>query len=129
MVDIAHQVTHWREGALEDWQVSQDLLAKGRIRHTLFFVHLALEKLLKAIVCEGTQDLAPRTHNLIRLLELTGLQASEAQLRVLATTNEFSQAGRYPDSGTPAPTPEQARLHADQADEVFQWLMSTFSPR
>ena len=58
MIDIAQQIAYWRSGAREDWSVAVDLVERGRTRHGLFFVHLAIEKALKAHVCERTQDLA-----------------------------------------------------------------------
>jgi len=48
MVNVPTQVSYWRKGAQEDWQVACELIAAGRIRHGFFFAHLALEKLLKA---------------------------------------------------------------------------------
>ncbi len=66
MIDIAKQVAYWREGAVEDWEVARDLIERGKTRYGLFFVHLSLEKLLKAHVCRHTQDVAPRLHNLVR---------------------------------------------------------------
>jgi HEPN domain-containing protein len=60
MFDIEKQVAYWRNGAAEDLQVAQDLIKRQRTRHGLFFLHLALEKLLKALVCRQTQDLAPK---------------------------------------------------------------------
>jgi HEPN domain-containing protein len=64
MIDISKQIAYWQSGAKEDWDATQDLIKKGRVRHGLFFAHLALEKILKALVCQQTQALAPRTHNL-----------------------------------------------------------------
>jgi len=84
MLDIQKQIDYWHKSAVEDWQVAQDLLNEGRVRHSLFFAHLSLEKLLKAIVCYHTQDLAPRLHNLVRLAELTGLSWNETQIDTLA---------------------------------------------
>lgn len=124
MVDIAQQIEHWRDGAREEWQVAGELLEKGRVRHALFFTHLALEKALKAHVCRQTGDLAPRTHNLVRLAELGGRQCAPVQLRTLAKLNDFSQTGRYPEGATPVPTLAEARQYVDDAELVFQWLMS-----
>ena len=123
MVDIALQIAHWREGALEEWQVATELLEKGRVRHGLFFAHLALEKALKAHVCRHTGDLAPRTHNLVRLAEVAAVKPTTAHLQLLSILNEFSEAGRYPDGRIPLPTPDQARLRMSEANEVLQWLM------
>ena len=72
MIDIEKHVDFWREGAREDWAVALELVNKERTRHGLFFAHLALEKALKALVCQKTRDLAPRTHNLVRLAEFAG---------------------------------------------------------
>lgn len=67
MIVIEKQVAYWQDGAIEDWGVAKELIKRNKTRHGLFFVHLALEKLLKAQVCRRTQDLAPRVHNLVRL--------------------------------------------------------------
>ena len=124
MVDIGLQSDHWKRGAQEEWQVAGELLEKGRLRHALFFTHLAVEKALKAHVCRKTGDLAPRTHNLVRLAEVAGLQPSPDQLRILAALNEFVLAGRYPESLTPEPSSEEARRYRSDAEKVFQWLMN-----
>jgi HEPN domain-containing protein len=73
MIDAERQAAHWRSGALEDWKVARDLIGNGRVRHGLFFAHLALGKALKARVCARTRDLALRLHNLVRLAELAGV--------------------------------------------------------
>ena len=53
MIDVEKQVAYWRASAAEDWQVTEELVSLGRTRHSLFFAHLALEKLLKAHVCRA----------------------------------------------------------------------------
>jgi len=122
MVDIQHQVTHWRNSAQQDWDVAQDLVNRGHVRHGLFFAHLALEKLLKAHVCKNTNDLAPKQHNLVRLSELAGLETDEKQLDLLADMNAFNIEGRYPEQLTPEPSPEEVRSYTERTEEVFQWL-------
>lgn len=87
MVDISKQVSHWREGAVEDWGVAQELIDRNKIRHGLFIAHLALEKTLKAHVCRITGELAPRIHNLVRLAEIGGLTLSDSQIDLLADVN------------------------------------------
>jgi HEPN domain-containing protein len=79
------------------WEIAQELIERGRTRHGLFFVHLSLEKLLKALVCRHTRDLAPRLHN---LAELAALPLSQAQADVLAEINAFHIESRYADSAT-----------------------------
>jgi len=127
MVDIQKQVAYWQNGAAEDWQVAQDLINSGKVRHGLFFAHLALEKLLKAHVCRRTQDLAPRLHNLVRLSELAALTSSQARLDILAEMNAFNIEGRYPDSLVSPPSLREANDYVRRAEEVYQWLMNLLS--
>jgi HEPN domain-containing protein len=123
MVDIEKQISYWRGGAIEDWQVAHDLVSQGRPRHGLFFAHLALEKLLKAHVCKKTRDLAPRIHNLIKLAELASISLDQDHIGVLADLNLFNMFGRYPDMLQSEPGVAKAKQFMGQAEEVFQWLM------
>ena len=124
MVDIAKQIAFWRDSAKEDWDVARQLVDNRRTRHGLFFAHLALEKILKAIVCKQSQDLAPRLHNLSRLAELAALTLDTRRMEVLAEMNAFHIEGRYPESMMNAPTKEEALNYIAGAEEVFQWLMN-----
>jgi HEPN domain-containing protein len=84
MIDIEKQIAFWRDSAKEDWDVARQLVDNGRTRHGLFFAHLSLEKILKAIVCKQSQDLAPRLHNLSRLAELAALTLDAGEMEFLA---------------------------------------------
>jgi len=123
MVDIAKQIAFWQESAKEDWDVGRQLVDNGRTRHGLFFAHLSLEKILKAIICKKSQDIAPRIHNLSRLAELAGLMADNDKIEFLAEMNAFHIEGRYPESLTKPPTKEEALEFMAKAERVFQWLM------
>jgi HEPN domain-containing protein len=127
MINVEKQVTYWHDGAIEDWEVAESLISELKIRHGLFFAHLALEKLLKAHVCRHTQDLAPRIHNLIRLAELTTLHLSSEQIDILADMNVFSLEGRYPDPFTQPPSPAEAKEYLDHAQKVYEWLKNQLS--
>jgi HEPN domain-containing protein len=95
-----------------------------RTRHGLFFAHMALEKILKAIVCKHSQDLAPKLHNLSRLSELAGINLDSEKIEVLAEMNAFHIEGRYPESLMKPPAKAEALNYMTRAEEVFQWLMS-----
>lgn len=124
MIDVAKHAAYWLEGAREDWAVAGELLAKGRSRHGLFFVHLALEKALKAVACRATDDLAPRTHNLIRLAQAARLTLDRTQRDILAEANAFNVEGRYPEALGLPPKPEEALAYLNRARSVFEWLTS-----
>ena len=122
MIDINKQIAYWKDGAHEDWLVANELVNSGRIRHGLFFVHLALEKILKAHVCMKTGDLSPRTHNLLKLAELAGLELTNQQTSGLAIINSFNLEGRYPETELPVPSKKQAAAYLEGVEEIFRWL-------
>jgi len=124
MIDINKQISYWKNGALEDWEVAQELVNNGRGRHGLFFAHLAIEKLIKAFVCRYTQDLAPRIHNLVRLAEIAALPLNQTQIDIIAEMNAFNVEGRYPDSSILPLTHVESQDYLSRAGEVYQWLMN-----
>ena len=122
-MDIEKHVEYWRCGALEDWEVGAKLVCEGKTRHGLFFLHLALEKALKALVTIHTGEVAPRIHNLVRLAEIAGLTLDDHRMDALADMNQFQIEGRYPELLPTSPTQDEAEGFLKLAMEIFQWLM------
>jgi len=123
MVDISEQIKYWRKTAQEDIEAAQQLILAAKVRHGLFFAHLALGKLLKAHVCRCKQEIAPRIHNLVRLAQMSDLEIDEIKLDVLAEMNEFNIEGRYPLNFIAPPSDKEAAEYMKKASEVFQWLI------
>ena len=126
MIDIGKQVAHWRKSAEEDWSVAQGLVSQDKVRHGLFFAHLALEKTIKAHFCKATGELASKIHNLVRLSQKAGLQLSEDQIDLLAEVNEFNIEGRYPGMLLPPPSREEADGYMVRINEVLKCLNNLF---
>jgi HEPN domain-containing protein len=126
MIDINKQITYWRQSAEEDLSVAQDLVARDKLRHGLFFAHLALEKILKAHVCKATGELAPKTHNLVRLSEKALLKLSDNQIDLLAEVSEFNIESRYPEMLLPPPSREEAARYIIRIQEVLKCLNNLF---
>ena len=106
--------------------MATELIALGRHRYGLFFVHLAIEKLLKAHFCLHTGELAPRTYNLVYLAERAGLNVDTMQSDVLADLNPFNIEGRYPSPQLPGPTADEAKTQFQRAEEIYEWLTRLF---
>lgn len=122
MIDIKKQILYWQNGSYEDWEVALELFKRQRIRHSLFFAHLSLEKMLKAILCRKTNDLAPPIHNLVRLADLGRVILNEEQRDLFADVNEFNIEGRYPEMLTPPPLEDEASEYLKKIEEALQWL-------
>lgn len=124
MIDIEKQVAFWRDGAIEAWGEVPGMIRRGRTSFALFFLHLALEKALKANVCRQANDLAPRIHDLAKLAHLARLSLSEEQLDVLADANPFDFESLYGDASVPPLSRQEATLLLGRTKGVFEWLIS-----
>ena len=122
MVNIDKHISYWKSGAEEDFQVADQLIRSGKIRHGLFFLHLTLEKILKAHVCRNSRDIAPRLRNLARLSELSGIAFKQEDLDFLAEMNPFNIEGRYPEMWGPVPSREEADTLLQKSGGIFEWL-------
>jgi len=122
MVDIVEQMNYWKNGSLEDLEAAKQLISGNKVRHSLFFAHLAIEKILKAHICKYTQKIAPKIHNLIRLAEIAGLSLTEDNIDFLAEMNEFNLEGRYPASFFPPVSIEEAKDYIKKTQETLQWF-------
>ena len=82
-MDVDKQIEYWTTGAAEDLGAAEILLQQGYTRQSLFFAHLALEKMLKAHVVRAKRDVPPRIHNLVRLAQLAEMKLNEEQEQFL----------------------------------------------
>jgi HEPN domain-containing protein len=126
-MDVNKVVQYWVELALADWPVVNHLFASGDYNYALFFGHLYLEKLLKALVVKATQQHAPRRHDLLLLAERAGLTVSEDIRDVLVRITGYSTETRYPEERLGVQkryTREYCEGEIKVIREVAQWLKS-----
>lgn len=95
--DQKKMVDYWRETAEHDYGTMRALFKSKRYDASLFFGHLILEKILKALVVKETKEPAPYTHHLVRLSEISETILDENELDLLGTVNEFNIDARYPE--------------------------------
>ncbi len=69
----------------------------ARYSDSLFFGHIILEKVLKALVVKKIGEHAPFTHDLVQLQGLAGISLSKAETDILDEANDFNIRARYPE--------------------------------
>ena len=98
MMTKQQHIDYWVKTAEKDWIAVQQLFDAKSYVHSLFWAHLVLEKLCKAHwVKDNVENVPPKIHNLIVILETTKLQVSAIDLNFLRSMNQFQLEGRYPD--------------------------------
>lgn len=91
-------IAYWVDTAKKDWRAVQNMYQSKDYLHALFFAHLVLEKLCKALwVKNNAGNTPPKIHNLVKLLNESGVQYSDEQLDFINIMNTFQLEGRYPD--------------------------------
>jgi HEPN domain-containing protein len=124
MLDIQKQIDYWRKGAAEEWEFACELLTRGRTRHGLFFLHLTVEKIIKAHVCKKTGDIPPKIHALLRLAALTGLAVSQEDSDFLGELTLFNIEGRYPNFYGELPPDSDVQRIRRETERVYLWFLN-----
>jgi HEPN domain-containing protein len=96
--DVEKTVEYWRLGAEYDLGVADALLAAGKNPYALFMGHLALEKLLKALVVKETGKHALYTHSLPMLAGKLAFAVPDRIKADLIVFMEFHSEARYPEA-------------------------------
>jgi len=94
--DIEKTIKYWRDGAKYDMDTAKALYEKTRYPYALFMGHLAIEKLLKALVVKNTKKHSPYTHSLDKLARKSKIDFPEEILIKLREFMEFHFEARYP---------------------------------
>ncbi len=124
-MNVAEVVEYWLESAEDDWPVVNHLIASGDYHYALFFGHLYLEKLLKALVVRTTGEHAPRTHNLLILAERAGLDVPDDKHQQLIRFTAYNMETRYPEERRLLRNRYSKRyteMEIDAIQEVGSWL-------
>ena len=124
-VDIKKLFNYWLSDAEESWSVAQTLFRHNKYPESLFFGHLTLEKILKALVVAITQKHAPPIHNLVRLIQLTDLETTKEQMADLGKWTRYCIAGRYDNEKTffrKQCTKQYTKENFNKIENYFLWL-------
>jgi len=129
-LDIPNIKSYWIKEADEALTVAEHLFEKEDYSYALFFGHLAVEKILKALYVDLKEEHAPPIHHLIRIARLAGLSLDEEKTDALILISSFNIEARYPDikrsfrkKCTQQYTLEQMRI----IKETFRWLKETLT--
>jgi len=101
------------------------MLKTGRYVYVVFMCHIAIEKLLKAIVAEVTDKTPQKTHNLLYLIKLANLSIPQELFDFIAKINNSSVVTRYPEDFKMLITsyPEEiVREYHENTEKVLKWL-------
>ncbi|MBU0694233.1 MAG: HEPN domain-containing protein [Candidatus Omnitrophica bacterium] len=91
------ETNNWLNMVDYDIDTAEQMLKTGRYVYVIFMCHLAIEKALKAVVCEETNKMPPKTHDLIILINMSKVKISEELLDFIGMINNAAVVTRYPE--------------------------------
>ena len=123
--DIDKTISYWFWGAKYDLGVANAMFKTQKYPYALFMGHLAIEKLLKALVVKYTKKHAPFSHSLPYLAEKSGIKIPPSVRMGLREFMEFHFEARYPDASKlfyDKCTKAYAAAKLKEMKKVFQWI-------
>lgn len=120
-------IKYWKNGAADDLDTAEELFKIKKYHHCLFFLHLSLEKLLKALHQHKKNQPAPPIHKLTRLAEISSItldDTSKAQLSEISTFNISARYDDYKQSFYQKATKEYAQKWLKNGKRLYQHFLS-----
>lgn len=96
-MDTGGVINYWTRSSQEDLKTATGLFRLGRYQHCLFFCHLFIEKIIKALAVKASGRPAPYGHKLSKLAKPTKIDFSDKQLDLLDELTAFNIEARYND--------------------------------
>lgn len=127
---LTEQIAYWQRSSAEDFAAARSLYAKKHYPQCLFFCHLAVEKLLKALVVQRTGESAPFMHDLRQLAARAGLKVDADRTRILEEIFTFNIVGRYADAKLSFYRKYNRKVYAERyltvTKDILVWLNGEF---
>ncbi len=120
-------VNYWISEAEESLGVARHLFEKEDYSYALFFGHLAIEKIIKAILAQRLEQQIPRSHNLLRLAQEADIDITDELKHSLIRITTFNLESRYPDYKQEFRrkcTAQFTSKELKRVEEIFVWLKS-----
>jgi HEPN domain-containing protein len=121
-------IDYWLKSADHDLSAAESLFQSEKYDWCLFIGHLVLEKTLKAIFVQTNENkVPPKTHNLVKLAEISLLNLTDEQKMFLGEVNDFNLESRYPDYKHEfynSCTKEYTDKYLIEIKEYYKWFKS-----
>ncbi len=121
------RVAYWKDLADYDIVTAEAMFATKRWLYVGFMCHQVIEKTLKAYWCKTQPNDPPYVHNLVRLINGSGLdeQMTEEQLEFIDQMTPLNIEARYPEYKEAllrALSEEKCREIIDSTKSLTKWI-------
>lgn len=124
-MDEQKVIKYWLTTAKQDFETAEILFKNKKYHHSLFFCHIGIEKMLKALVVKATKTAPPLIHDLIRLSEKAEVSLNSKRKNELAEISTFNIETRYDDyklSFYKKANRQFSLKYLNKTRRILQWL-------
>jgi HEPN domain-containing protein len=122
---MSKALDNWLKSSDYDIKTAQALLKSKRYVYVIFMCHLSVEKALKALVVNRLRKAPPKTHDLLYLANLAGVEIPKDHESIMAHLNEASVPTRYPEDMTrlvKSYNKRAAERYLRETKDLLKWL-------
>ena len=106
MINVAKQIDYWCNSAENDIETSAILITSSKFIEGMFFCHLSIEKIIKALIVKKTENIPVRSHDLFYLIGIEEIEITEEQSDFIQILMKYQLECRYPEFYPKKPSDE-----------------------
>ena len=88
----------------------------------MFFCHLSIEKIIKALVVKNTKEIPPKSHDLFNLSDKADIQINDEQKEFLRILMKYQLEGRYSEHYPDAIYVNLVNDYLNKTKNIFAWF-------
>ena len=126
---MSDKYKEWLKQADYDMDTADAMYISGRYFYAVFMCHLSIEKALKGLYYKILDEVPPKTHNLLYLVNKIGKKPEQKLEKFITKLNTASVATRYPDDLAKiqaAYTEEITKDMITKSKDVLKWVKTQF---
>ncbi len=119
----------WLKQADYDMDTADAMFISGRYFYAVFMCHLSIEKALKGLYYKVLDEVPPKTHNLLYLVNKIGKKPEQELEKFITKLNTASIATRYPDDLAKIQAAYTEKVTKDmitKSKDVLKWIKTQF---
>ncbi len=120
--NIEKQIDYWKSGADNDLETAEILIQNKKFVQGLFFCHLCIEKITKALVVKTTLQIPPKSHDIFYLADKASIDLPEEKQLIIQILMKYQLEGRYPEYYPTPPSLELTIKYFKDTQNLLKWL-------
>jgi HEPN domain-containing protein len=120
MLNPVKQIEYWCTMAESDIETASILVTSGKFIEGMFFCHLSIEKIIKALVVKQINNIPPKSHDLFYLAHMAQIEITEEQSEFMQILMKYQLEGRYPEYYPKPPSADKTKDYLHQTKTLLK---------